>query len=90
MRFRRQKRRSLVARFPSRNLVVAQVKILKHSKELKQMSTPASRKNDQRFDDEDLKVVDELYAGLEALLALPLPSSLPFMSFFANKENHDE
>ncbi|KAL6960654.1 hypothetical protein U1Q18_038418 [Sarracenia purpurea var. burkii] len=37
----------------------------------------------------DLKVVDELYANLAPSLASLPPSSLPFSSFFANKENHD-
>ncbi|KAL6992495.1 hypothetical protein U1Q18_010604 [Sarracenia purpurea var. burkii] len=71
-----------------------------------------ARKNDRRFDDEDLvvcstdplgpepetvqkqirvsdlKVVNELYADVAASLASPPSSSLPFSSFFANK-NHD-
>ncbi|KAL6965552.1 hypothetical protein U1Q18_036602 [Sarracenia purpurea var. burkii] len=112
MRSRRRKRSPLVARFPSRNLVMGQVKILKRGEELKPPPL-ASRKNDPNVDYEDLvvcstdrlgpepemvqkqirasdlKVVDGLYAGLAASLASPPPSSLPFPSFFANKENHD-
>ncbi|KAL6972812.1 hypothetical protein U1Q18_026986 [Sarracenia purpurea var. burkii] len=52
----RRKRIPLVTRFPSRNLVMGQVKILKRGEELKSTPSPASRKNDRRFDDEDLVV----------------------------------